>query len=287
MSVEPRDHAIAALDEMPLRATSYEPAQPSHAVIVGSATAVPRGYYRSFATYLADRGAAVLTYDYRGCGDEPAALRASKARMRDWGTLDFAGAIEFVRARYPGLPLHAVGHSHGGHALLMAPNNAAIDRAVTVASQLGYWKLCAPGERYRVWFLLNVFAPAALRLYGYVPGSKLGIGEDLAPGVMDEWRRWCDSPHYFYDDPTMESVLGNAKTYRAPTMIAGVADDLWGTPQAVDAFAAHFPDVHRVTVEPCDYNLASIGHFGFFRSANGPALWPLVTGYLGLKEIFA
>src|SRR3984893_6808542 len=40
-----------------------------HAVLINSATAVPRKIYRGFAGYLARRGCAVLTYDYRGTGD--------------------------------------------------------------------------------------------------------------------------------------------------------------------------------------------------------------------------
>src|ERR1700709_498904 len=40
-----------------------------HAVLINSAAAVPRKIYRGFAGYLARRGCAVLTYDYRGTGD--------------------------------------------------------------------------------------------------------------------------------------------------------------------------------------------------------------------------
>ena len=278
------DLVLAAADATPLRATLFEPPSPARAIIVGSATAVPRGFYRNFATYLAGRGAAVLTYDHRGCGDPPAQLRRSDARMRDWGTRDFAGAIAFASQRYRGLALQVVGHSHGGHALLMPPNNGTIERAVTVATQLGYWRFCAPGERYRVWLLLNALAPLAMRLHGYVPGKRLGLGEDLAPGVMDEWRRWCNMPNYFFDDPTMAGVLSNARAYSAPTLVIGIADDLWGTPQAVDAYAAHVANATRLTIEPRAYGLRRVGHFGFFRSANAAALWPIVAEYLGLKE---
>lgn len=282
--IEPRDIDLPALDGTPLQATLFDPPAPSRALIVGGATAVPRGFYRSFATYFAERGAAVLTYDYRGSGAPPGDLRRSRARMRDWSELDFSGAIAFMTGRYAGLPLQVVGHSHGGHALLAAPNNAAIARAVTVASQSGYWRLCAPGERYRVWVLLNVLAPLMMRAYGYVPGSKLGLGEDLAPGIMREWRHWCNLPNYFFDDPTMASALAHAQTYRAPTLMIGLSDDTWGTPQAIDAFAAHVPRAQRRTIVPRSVGLDAIGHFGFFRARNGPALWPIVAKYLGSLE---
>jgi len=278
------DLTVPASDGLPLRATLFSPDAPTHAAIVGGATAVPRGFYRAFATYLAERGVAVLTYDHRGEGEPPAQLRSSKARMRDWGTLDFAGAIEWTSQRYAGLPLVVVGHSHGGHALLLAPNNTKIARAMTVATQTGYWRYCAPGERYRVWLLLNVLAPIAVRLQGYVPGRKLGLGEDLAPGVMREWRAWCMLPDYFFDDPTMREALQAGSGYDAPTLVVGLSDDTWGTPEAVDAFAKHFPAMQRRTIVPADYGLHGVGHFGFFRSKNGAALWPLVADYFGLQR---
>jgi predicted alpha/beta hydrolase len=207
--------------------------------------------------------------------------------MRDWGSLDFAGAIDWMSQRYPGAPLMVVGHSHGGHALLLAPNNTKIVRAMTVATQSGYWRYTAPVERHRVWFLLNVLAPTALRMQGYVPGSKLGLGEDLAPGVMREWREWCNLPNYFFDDPTMRELLQAGKDYSAPTLVVSLSDDLWGTPQAVEAFAKNYRNAQRRVIVPSEFGLSDIGHFGFFRSQNGPKLWPLVTEYFGLMEVAA
>ncbi len=284
MTIAVRDLSIGAVDALPLRATLFEPASPRQAVVISGATAVPRGFYRGFAEYLARCGAAVVTYDYRGSGLSPQESRRSPARMRDWGELDFPGVVAWTKARYPAMPLHAAGHSFGGHAFLMAPNNAAIDRAMTVATQMGYWRYCAPVERYRVWTLLNVLAPSALLALGYVPGSKLGLGEDLAPGIMHEWRRWCNSPGYFFDDPTMAATLANARAFTAPTLLVRLSDDTWATQAGVDAYAAHVAGAEPLTLVPADYGLPAIGHFDFFRSRNGPAVWPIAARYFGLVE---
>ena len=54
-------------DGYELAATAFVPSRPLRAaVVLNSATAVPRRIYRGFATYLAQRDFAVLTYDYRG-----------------------------------------------------------------------------------------------------------------------------------------------------------------------------------------------------------------------------
>jgi len=284
--VAEHDLTISALDGLELTATLFEPPAPALAVIVSGATASPRGFYRAFAAWLASKGAAVLTYDYRGSGGSPAALRRSSARMRDWGMLDFPGVVAWMRGRYPELDLDVVGHSFGGHALLMAPNSNEIARAVLVASQSGYWRLTARSERLKVWALLNVLAPAAMAVQGYVPGSRLGLGEDLARGVMREWRRWCNSPDYFYDDPSMADVLANGAAYTAPTLMLRLCDDLWATPEAMDSLArwyTHAP-VERRALDPGSFGLGAVGHMGYFRSRNGAALWPIAAAHLGLIE---
>ncbi len=96
-----QDTSIAARDGYALAATVFTPAAaPRRAVLINSATAVPRKIYRGFAAYLAEQGCAVVTYDYRGIGgSRPASLRGFTVRMRDWAALDVAGAIDHMRAR--------------------------------------------------------------------------------------------------------------------------------------------------------------------------------------------
>jgi predicted alpha/beta hydrolase len=61
------DHVLVAQDGRHLAASWHEPAGAARAVaVISSAAGVPRGYYRAFAGWLAARGYAVLSYDYRG-----------------------------------------------------------------------------------------------------------------------------------------------------------------------------------------------------------------------------
>ena len=270
---------IPALDGYALPATLFEPrGEPRAAIIVSAATATPRGFYRAFAQYLADDGAVVVTYDYRGTFEPPAVLRRSSARMRDWGELDFAGIVEWTSARYPGLPLYAVGHSVGGHVLMMTPSNAKVARAVTVASQSGYWRLYRGNERYRVFAFVKAIMPVLTRLCGYFPGQRVAFGTDLAPGILYEWSRWCIRAHYFFDDPSMAGTLAHARSLRAPVLMLGLTDDPWATPEAIDAIRPGFlgAPTERRELDPAAFGSQSAGHMGFFRSANA-AMWPLVT----------
>ena len=254
-----------------------------HAVLISSATAVPRQIYKGFASYLAGRGSAVLTYDYRGTGDsrqkslvgynKSKSLAGFQASMSDWAALDAAAAVTWMRDRYSGLPLGYVGHSFGGQALGLLPNNTEIARALLIASQAGYWGLMTSPERYRVYALLNFVGVPLTRLLGYAPG-RMGLGLDLPKGVFLQWVRWVMSKRYMFDDPTLEA-LANFPNYRGALRALCISDDPWATRPAVDLLCSGFtsitPDIDTIT--PSDVGVARIGHFGFFRSQHRDMLW--------------
>ena len=254
-----------------------------HAVLISSATAVPRQIYKGFASYLAGRGSAVLTYDYRGTGDsrqkslvgynKSKSLAGFQASISDWAALDAAAAVTWMRDRYNGLPLGYVGHSFGGQALGLLPNNTEIARALLIASQAGYWGLMTSPERYRVYALLNFVGVPLTRLLGYAPG-RMGLGLDLPKGVFLQWVRWVMSKRYMFDDPTLEA-LANFPNYRGALRALCISDDPWATRPAVDLLCSGFtsitPDIDTIT--PSDVGVARIGHFGFFRSQHRDMLW--------------
>ncbi|MGY3614576.1 putative alpha/beta hydrolase [Bradyrhizobium sp. USDA 10063] len=198
------DIIVPAIDDYPLGATLFLPrGSKRHAVLVNSATAVPRRVYKGFAGYLAKRGCVVLTYDYRGTGDsrqkavsgdnQPKSLVGFKASMSDWAALDVTAAVTWVRERYQALPLAYVGHSFGGQALGLIPNNIEVSRALLVASQAATWRLMASPERYRVYTAMNFVLLPLTRVLGYTPGWA-GLGMDLPKGVFEQWTNWGEQP---------------------------------------------------------------------------------------------
>src|SRR3954452_2139271 len=105
------DIAFPATDGYLLGATLYLPrGARRHDVLINSAAAVPRKLYQGFARYLARRGCAVLSYDYRGTGDsrlksltaydQPRSLVGFQASMSDWAALDVTAAVTWMRERY-------------------------------------------------------------------------------------------------------------------------------------------------------------------------------------------
>ena len=278
-----QDTTIAARDGYALAASVFVPqGAPAGAVLINSATAVPRKIYRGFAGYLANQGFAVVTYDYRGAGgSRPASLRGFNVRMRDWAALDVSGAIDHMRMVWPKLPLCAVGHSFGGQALGLAPNNTEISRAFFVAAQAGYWRLFHSPEKYRVYALLRLIGSPVARMLGYMPG-RLGIGEDLPRDVFLEWTSWVMKPRYFFDDVTL-AALENFPNYRGALRAICLTDDPWATPPAVDLLCSGFTNatVERCDIRPADAGAARIGHFGFFRPEHQGTLWREAAEWLG------
>src|SRR5690348_14590136 len=119
---------FSATDGFSLAVSHFHAETPARAlVLIASATAVPRQYYAKFARYLAERGFDVLTFDYRGIGgSRPLSLRGFSARMRDWALLDLQAAVDFAAGRAGGKPLFFIGHSFGGQALGLLPNNQQV-----------------------------------------------------------------------------------------------------------------------------------------------------------------
>ena len=278
------DISLPATDGYLLGASLFLPrGAKRHAVLINSATAVPRKVYRGFAGYLARRGCAVLTYDYRGIGDsrqkslvgynQVKSLAGFKASMADWAALDVTSAVAWMRERYKTLPLAYVGHSFGGQALGLLGNNTEVARALLIAAQAGYWKLMATPECYRVYAMMNFVGTPLTRVLGYAPGWG-GVGMDLPRGVFEQWTKWVMSPRYLFDDASL-TTLPNFANYRGAMRALCMTDDPWATRPAVELLCSGFTSIKPeiLSIAPADADTTKIGHLGFFRPEHRDTLW--------------
>ena len=271
---------LLADDGRQLAASWFEPpAGPARAVaLVSPATGAPRGFYRAFALWLAERGYAVLTYDYRGIGgSRRGALRNERATMRDWAVLDMSAALAAAEARRgtQGLPLLLVGHSFGGNAIPFARGVERADALLAVGSQLGVAALYPGVHRWLATLFFRGIVPATVPLFGYLPGWTMGGSAPLPAGVARQWAHWGRTPGWAYADPAMREHRAAAGLV-APVHLWDVSDDLTFAPaRAVDALAAQFRNaaVQRHTLRPSDVGLTRLGHFGAFRREPGPRAW--------------
>lgn len=277
---------LVARDGVPLAGSLFEPpaSSPERAladarlpVVIASATGVKRRYYDRFAGWLAAAGHRVVTFDYRGIGGSRARGAAwHGADMRTWGEQDLAGVLASVGDRHGGGRALVVGHSVGGQLLGLLPEPERVAAVVSVASGSGDYRLWPASARWQMALLWYGVIPSVTRLVGYLPG-RLGIGEDLPPGVALEWARWCRTPGYLVGGPGDFRRAGFARL-RAPMLAFGFDDDHYAPPEAVDALLSLYtaaPVVRRRVARAH----GRVGHFGFFRERQR-ALWEEARAFL-------
>lgn len=281
--MKPETLTIPTASGAGLAASLWSPSAPKAMVLIHPATAVTQGFYEHFARYLAGLGFCVLTYDYRGTGrSRGASLRDEAVTMADWMNEDVPAVTRWALARFPNLPLLAVGHSVGGHAMILSGDGQGVRAGVLIASHAGITRtIRGRAEAARVWFVMRVLAPLLCAIKGYMPGRRIGLGEDLPRGVMLQWSRWTTLPRYFYDDPALDAPR-RAAAVRMPLLALGFADDPWANPHAMDILLAGVTNapIERRQIDPRALDLPGIGHMGFFRKRCAEALWPQVGHWL-------
>ncbi|QYC12225.1 alpha/beta hydrolase [Brevundimonas nasdae] len=246
------------------------------AVLVSAGTGFPRGFYGRFARWMAERGAVVLTYDYRGIGgSRPDDLAAMQMDYPDWGRLDMPAALKALKVAAPGLPVFHVGHSVGGHFVGFMPNQSGFEKHAFVSVGTGWW-----GGHHRTYNPFELFfwlglGPSEIRKHGYVPSGKLWRGTDLPRGVFETWKRWCLKPDYFLK----ELADGALDPQQFDKVIAPIrswifSDDPIATPGTGARLLTAYPaaPVEILSRRPHDYGVKRIGHEGAFRKGMEP-LW--------------
>jgi predicted alpha/beta hydrolase len=287
MNIEKREVTIKADDGYALAAMLYEPVGGATAgaplTIIASATGVPQSYYGRFASYLAEQGRPVLTFDGRGIGKSaPVSLIGFKARFRDWGILDFPGVIDWAKAAYPAVPLHWIGHSYGGFGLGLARNNGDITKLLGISTMSADARFVdSKIGAAQVGLMLFVLGPIAARARGYVKGKYFG-GTDLPRDVVLEWSQWCRTKGFLFgiDDLPEKKYFA---TLTADVRLTVPTDDPWLGKRGVDHLLEHFTNAQSRdiwTFGPADAGGKTIGHLGFFRSDFRDTLWPKALAWL-------
>jgi predicted alpha/beta hydrolase len=282
--MESEDITLKAADGTALAATFYR-ALSDQFIVVASATAVPRGFYRRFAQFVQQQGVNVITVDYRGIGGSaPESLRGFMPEYADWSRLDLAAAVDFAAARGR---VWLVGHSLGGHAIGQLPDPNLLQAAYVCGTGAGWHGYMTKSEQRKVWLMWNVIGPLATRLLGYQPMSRLGMGEDIPVSIYRQWKRWCGFPRYFFDDPEAAAITAPFAGVKIPIAASVSVDDLWAPPASRDAFFSGYVNaqVERIDLTPQKFGVSQIGHMGYFRAAVGAHLWPQIMNWLGTRGL--
>jgi predicted alpha/beta hydrolase len=260
-------HAFPVIDSYPLKGTLYTPEHGIKAnIVLSSATGVPQEFYRRFAEYMTRFGYQVLTFDYRGVGQSaPASLKGFKMSYLDWGTLDLAGAIDYLVQDQ--LPVFMVGHSYSGQALGLTPNHDKVTAMYCFGTGAGWHGYMPFKEKVKVQVIWNIVFPPMVALEGYLPWSKLKMGADLPIDVYKQWCKWCKNPTYFFADPEQQLLIQQYAQVKTPIYAVSALDDDWALPNSRHAFMQHYAQapMQFINISASDYGLKQIGHMGYFR----------------------
>ena len=262
----------------PIEATA--PVTPAVArVVLAAAIGVPQTYYAALAEWLAARGFAVTTFDYRGhAASLHGPLRQARADMFDWAQ-DCLAVADHLRAldAADGLqrPLFWLGHSVGAQLPGLCRPVLPVDGLLAIASGSGYWRDNAPPTKRKVllwWWLVQ---PVVTALCGCLPGKRLGLIGDLPAGVVWQWRRWCMHPSYSVGVEG-EPVRQSYAAARYPVHALSMTDDemmSWASTRSLLGWYRNAPQALE-RIRPVESSQPRIGHFGFFRREMADTLWP-------------
>jgi len=289
VTVDERSVEFIADDGVRLRGMWFEPARgqpsPSTAVVIVCGAGVPARFYHGLARYLAERGAAVLTFDYRGIGaSRIGSLRGMASGMDDWAFRDIGAALLVAGNAYPDLPLCAVAHSVGTLMIGAAPGATRLSRSVFIGAHTGYWRDYHARWRWPLFLVWHAFMPAVTRIVGFFPGGMLRLGEDLPRQVAFDWagRRQPALVRTQQDAHRFGPHLHRYAEYRAETLALSISDDAFAPPEAAERLLAMFPSLVAVreTVTPAGLGSRRLGHFGFLRRGPGKYIWPRIAEWL-------
>jgi predicted alpha/beta hydrolase len=274
-AVTSQELSLKTYDDYAISATVFIPVTSNQRIVLlNSAMGVKQSYYADYATYLAERGFVVLTYDNRGIGrsKHTATLKNFPATLRNWVIDDQLAALNWIFQEYPAHQLLVVGHSLGGQIAGALPELQRVSAWLGVASQSGYWRGWPGRLKLRMLLLWYVMIPLLTRIYGYFPARMVGMGNnDLPSNVVREWARGGRHPLY------LKHVFDAAgfDAFKKPMLLYSLSDDDFAPYQTVENLRALYPNApstHK-QIKPADIGVDAIGHFGFFRKAFKDTLW--------------
>ncbi|GAA6181378.1 alpha/beta fold hydrolase [Shimia sp. NS0008-38b] len=281
-TVQVEEVAIKTEDGWLLSGNLFQGGDPQVGVLISAGTGFPRRIYRHVAAYFAARGAAVLTYDFRGIGDsKPADLAGSGIDYPDWGRHDMSAALHRLAEAVPNAPLTTLGHSIGGQFVGFMEAQSDVERHAFVGVGSGYWGVHkwrnVPIELFFWWG----YGSYCLARFGFIPAGGLWGGEALPPDVFKTWRRWSARRSYLLPELADGRYPHHFDKVEAPISAWVLSDDPIATETACSDTLSHYPNCqkHLVVRRPFDLGSKKVGHDGAFRKGHEP-LWEELWDWL-------
>lgn len=280
--IETKDIRIECADGFALAGTIFIPEKLRAGVMIGPATGIRRRFYKSFASFLAENGFGVITFENRGIGESSGDdINAVNASLVNWGRLDMTAVLRMLKVEFPNTTYHVVGHSAGGQLIGLMDNALEIASVFNFASSAGNLKNMDYPFRFKATFFLTYFIPINNLLFGHTNSQWVGMGERLPKAAAAQWGRWCNGAGYVKTDFGKAVKTHLYDDITAPVMWMHAADDGIASTKNVKEMAGVLSKAKSTiqTLRPEDFGFGEIGHMGFFRSKYNQ-LWKLAIDWL-------
>ena len=251
-------------------------------IIIAPGIGLIQDFYEPFAGYLCEHGFTVITFDYRGVGSSaPENLKGFKANMHQWAVQDTNAVLINVKQQYSTQEIIYFGHCIGGEIIGLAPASQYIHRMVLISSALSCARLFPINNRIKI-AGLKTLARISSWIYGYFPGKRFYIFDDLPKGVVHEWANWCDKSNGLFD----LFPDNNYRKLNVPILAFTFSDDWHTPPDAVKELLNKFENatITWYHLKPRDIGLKKIGHNDFFHLTMKTTLWKTVLAWVNGDE---
>ncbi len=280
---------VACADGWTLRGELRSPPAPKAVAVVGHAMMVDRRTLdrpreAGLVSRLASGGVAVVWPDLRGHGESgPRPEEGGDWSYDDLVEQDVPALVGFARARFPGLPCFAIGHSLFGHVVLahLARHpDLPLDGLVMLAGN-------APNPDWRKrplsWLkkgaLIEAMHAFTLAL-GRLPIRRLGLGTDDEPRgyIADFSRMWRLPDWRARDGFSYFAALGQVRT---PILaLTGAADRLLAPHEDVRGLMSEVPHATVEVVGKQSGLSFDPDHMGLVLDARARPVWDRVLAFV-------
>lgn len=277
-------------DGVILRGILIIPENPKAIVQFNCGTASKKEFYLAFLEYLAEHDYLCCLWDYRGSGESaPKTLKGCEYTFHEYGTKDMPAIKNFLKQKYPELPLFIFAHSAGGQQIGLIPKLEEYKGMVAFAVSTGYLPHMPFSYRLVSFYFFYIFTPISILFTGYLKAKKFGIMEDLPKNVVLEWRDWCSKRTYLFDKAFLGKTIpkGQYENIPFPIHIFWTTDDPISNKNSVPTLWGNIKSQFKISfskVTPKEVGVKEIGHFGFFKKRMKDTLWK--QGLEKLEEFY-
>ena len=156
-------------------------------LILLNALGVTRNKYQKFIEGLSAKGFTVFSADYPCCGENKPTIK--KGIDYDYNHLvtDFIPKlINKAQTEYPDNRIILVGHSLGGHVATLYSASSGQPFIGIATGNVHYKNWSDRRGQLRVLSAVTAIQ-ILLKIYGYLPGEKIGVGDQEAKTLMQQW----------------------------------------------------------------------------------------------------